>query len=148
MLTLDDSPFTTGRAKYLDTLPTRPGEARVYVRLAVDGMPEPFLAMLDTGAEFSVLAREIAEAVGLDAADGHEITMSHRGGAGSTPGRLVRTAVTVLADDGEDLIVDATVFVPVGEWPQGRSFIGYSGFLEGIRLGLDPQVNDIYFGGY
>lgn len=148
MLTLDGSDFTTGRARYLDTLPTRPGEARVYVRIAVEGMDEPILAMLDTGAEFSVLAREVAEAAGLHQADGQDITMNHRGGAGSTPGRLVRTSVTVLADDGEDLVVDATVFVPNGEWPAGRSFIGYTGFLEAVRLGLDPQANDIYFGGY
>jgi hypothetical protein len=52
----------------------------------------------------------------------------------------------MIADEGVGLDVDATVFVPDDAWPSGRNFIGYSGFLEKIRIGLDPQQNDVYFG--
>ncbi len=147
LLYLGDAEFCVGRATFHDSLPISPGRsARVYVRVAVSGMDEPFLALLDTGAEWSVLAREIAEEIGLLDADGHVITLRHKDG--STPGKLVRTTVTMLADEGTALDVDATVFIPDGEWPGSRNFIGYSGLLEKVRLGLDPQNNDVYFGGY
>ena len=146
MLQLDDAPFSSGRANYADALPHQPRGSRIYVRIAVDGMAEPFLALLDTGAEYSILAREIAQEVGLDAAEGPMMNMSYRGGV--APGKLVRTAVFMLADDGEDLRVEATVFIPDDPWPPGLNFIGYTGFLERVRLGLDPQQNTIYFGGY
>jgi Aspartyl protease len=107
-------------------------------------MEEPFLALLDTGAEYSILDREIAAEAGLEQLEGQNITMTHRDGR--TPGRLVRISMRVLADEGETLLVDATVFIPQDVWPTGRNFIGYTGFLERVRVGLDPERNDIYFG--
>lgn len=148
MLELDGAPFSVGRAVFHDDLPTswQSSSARVYVKIAVDGIGQPLLALLDTGADYSVLEREIAEEAGLTEAEGRAITIKHR--EGTTPGRLVRANVTVLADEGVGLNVDATVFIPDDGWPAGRNFIGYSGFLERIRIALDPQSNDIYFGGY
>jgi hypothetical protein len=52
--------------------------------------------------------------------------------------------LTILADDGESLEVQATVFVS-RDWPAG-TFLGYSGFLERIRFAVDPQQNDFHFG--
>ena len=145
MLRLNGNDFSSGRAAFLDSLPsTENRSARVYVRVAVPGMEETFLALLDTGAEWSVLDREIAEQLGIADLEGHSITLRHK--QGSTPGKLVRTKVTMIADEGVGLDVDATVFVPDDAWPTGRNFIGYSGFLEQIRIGLDPQRNDVYFG--
>jgi predicted aspartyl protease len=145
MLRLDGNNFSTGRARFLDSLPaTVNRSARIYVRVAIPGMEETFLALLDTGAEWSVLDREIAEQLGIADVEGPTITLRHK--EGSTPGKLVRTMVTMIADEGVGLDVDATVFVPDDPWPTGRNFIGYSGFLEKIRIGLDPQRNDVYFG--
>lgn len=107
-------------------------------------MEEPFLALLDTGAEWSVLDPEIAAEIGLADADGQEITMGHR--HGSTLGKLVRANLTMLADEGDSLEVEATVFVPTEHWPAGRNLIGYMGFLERIRIALDSQSRDVYFG--
>lgn len=146
MLCLEGSDFSSGRATFFDSLPSVENRsARIYVRVAVPGMEETFLALLDTGAEWSVLDREIAEQLGIAEVEGPTITMRHK--EGSTPGKLIRTTVTMIADEGVGLDVDATVFVPDSAWPTGRNFIGYSGFLEKIRIGLDPQRNDVYFGG-
>ena len=120
--------------------------ARVYVTVTVEGLEEPFLALLDTGAAFSVLAKEIAEEIGLSDSPGQRVTLDHKGG--KTGGRLVPTTITLVADQGEGLRVETTVFIPDDEWPEPRNFIGYGYFLERIRLGLDPQSNHIYFGGY
>ena len=145
MLHLAARDFSSGRATFLDSLPLASGRsARIYVRIAVPGMEEPFLALLDTGAEWSVIDREIAEQIGLSDADGEPITLLHKDG--STAGTLVRTVVTMIADEGSALDVDATVFVPNDGWPRGRNFLGYSCFLDRIRIGLDPQNNHIYFG--
>jgi predicted aspartyl protease len=145
MLQLGGNDFSSGRAAFLDSLPLTQGRsARVYVRVAVPGMEETFLALLDTGAEWSVLDHEIAEQVGLADAEGQAITLLHKDG--STDGKLVRTTVTMIADEGVALDVDATVFVPDNAWPSRRNFIGYCGFLEKLRIGLDPQNNHVYFG--
>lgn len=31
-------------------------------------------------------------------------------------------------------------------WPDGMSFLGYSGLLDSLRFAVDPQANDFYFG--
>lgn len=146
MLMLDGAGFSSGAAKFYDA-PSQSGTGspRIYIAVSAEGMNEPFLAMIDTGSEYSVLNPEIAEEIGLFALDGQDMTMSHR--LGSTQGKLVRTTLRVLADDGDDLSVDATVFVPTEEWPSRLNFIGYLGFLERVRLGLDPQQYQVYFGG-
>lgn len=147
MLELSGDPFSTGKAQFSDEPPPATGRsARVYVRVAVEGMDEPFLALLDTGAEWSILVREIAEEIGLTGGDGEQRTLRHADGIST--GTLVRTTLWLLADEGDDLAVEATVFVPDNNAELRRSFIGYTTFLERIRLGLDPQANHIYFGGY
>jgi Aspartyl protease len=147
MLTLGDEAFSVGRARFQDALPTQSGRSnRVYVKVSVNGMDEPFLALLDTGAEYTWLSREIAEEVGLLGADGESIVMENR--AGKTPGTLVRATLTMLADQGDALDVHATVFVPDRDGPSIGNFLGYSGLLERVRFGLDPLHNQIYFGGY
>jgi len=148
MLRLGDAGFSSGRARFVDNLLSETHHARIYVRFRVEDIAETYLALLDTGAEYSVIAPQVAQEAGLDAADGREIVMSHRSGTGNTPGKLVRASVRLCAEEGEDLIVDATVFVPSHAWPAGRNFIGYTGLLEAVRLALDPQSNDVYFGGY
>ena len=104
------------------------------------------LALLDTGAEWSVLDREIAECVGLTSADGLAIRLKHKNG--ESHGKLVKANVRLLAAEGQDLVVEATVFVPDENHDVGGTFLGYTALLEQVRLGFDPQNNQIYFGGY
>ncbi|MBM4457122.1 MAG: hypothetical protein FJ011_05055 [Chloroflexi bacterium] len=64
-------------------------------------------------------------------------------------GRLVRTNLTLLADDGEDLMVEATVFVPILRPEQTwvyPNFLGLDGLLSRIRFAVDPAENVLYFG--
>lgn len=138
-----------GRATYFDGLPAlREASSRIYVKVEFEGNDGPMmrLALLDTGAEWSVLEREIAESLGLTAAEGQEITLQHKNG--ESAGKLVKANVRLLADEGEDLVVEATVFVPDENHDIGGTFVGYTSLLEQVRLGLDPQHNQIYFGGY
>ncbi len=60
-------------------------------------------------------------------------------------GRLVRAELQLIAEVGESLAINATVFVS-RDW-QGPNFIGY-GFLERVRFAIDPgqDQNHFHFG--
>lgn len=136
-------PFSTGRARYLDH-DADLADVKVFVRIEPQGLDAPILAQLDTGAGWSVFDVEIAEALGLLNGDGEQISISTR--LGNFNGRLEESTIRILAEDGDSLDVDARVFISQ-EWP-GRTFLGYRGLLERIRIALDPQGNDFYFGNY
>lgn len=100
------------------------------------------MAQLDTGAAWSILNQEVAEAISLLNGQGEPKTISTR--LGPFTGRLERTQIQILADFGDALSVQATVFVSP-DWT-GGNFIGYSGFLERIRFAIDPRESLFYFG--
>ena len=144
MLKLNGADFTVGRSRFVDNL-FEGGEqtAKIYVKIMPEALGVPILAQLDTGAAWSIFEPEIAAAMGILDAKGVSVKLSTR--HGEIPGHLVDSvSVAILADEGEGLNVSATVFVS-REWPKGN-FIGYSGFLERIRIGLDPRDNSFHFG--
>jgi hypothetical protein len=63
-------------------------------------------------------------------------------------GSIIRLNMTLPADKGEDLTVDATAFIPDVEeyWGDFPCFIGQMGFLERIRYAVDPATDTFYFG--
>jgi hypothetical protein len=143
VLKLHGKDFTVGRSKFADRLeehaePT----AKIYVKIRLDGLDAVLLAQLDTGAAWSVLEPEIADA--LDVLNNAGPTIRYNTRDGIIPGRLIRLPLIIVADEGDSVLVDATVFVST-EWRRGN-FIGYSGLLERIRIALDPQANYFYFG--
>jgi len=144
MLTLRGEPFAGGKSRFSDELPVNPEvTAKVYVRIQAGTLLEPFLAQLDTGAAYSVLEPEIVEAIGASSDPGSPARLSVKGL--EFDGRLIKIPITLLADEGVALSVDATVFV-AANLPPGKNFLGYTGFLEAIRFAVDPQKNNFYFG--
>ena len=139
----DGSAFSTGMSLYLDADPgpSHPSAtSRIHVRVEFDGAS--VLALLDTGAAWSVLNAELARELGLFERDGESATISSR--LGNINGKLVRASTTLVADKGDSIEVDSTVFVS-SDWPEGN-FIGYSGLLERIRFAIDPGSNSFSFG--
>lgn len=55
-----------------------------------------------------------------------------------------RLPVTLVADDGESLEVEAPFFVSP-DW-RGGTFLGYTGLLDRLRIALDSPANFFYFG--
>jgi hypothetical protein len=49
-----------------------------------------------------------------------------------------------MADEGESTEVEATFFVSK-DWI-GPTFLGYSGFLDRIRIAIDPSSDSVFFG--
>lgn len=64
---------------------------------------------------------------------------------GLMEGQLVRIPFILQADEGESLRFDGTFFVSE-DWPDGMTFLGYSGLLDSVRFAVDPQANHFYFG--
>jgi len=134
----------TGWSTYYDGLPGSSGdEARIYVRLRVGEGRSEFLAMVDTAAPWCILepglglaAEQQLESLPDIAAIGTRL--------GRFTGRLYRGSATVLAEEGEALTVDTTFFLSQ-DWT-GGNFVGYQGFLERFRFGVDPSLNRFLFG--
>ncbi len=131
-------------ASFYDTAPgasTR--DPRIYLQVEIgDGQVE-VLAMVDTAAPWCIVGPSLARALKADLEElPEEAILSSR--LGRFSGRLYRGTITILAEEGVDLSVDATFFLSP-EWPVGN-FVGYQGFLERFRFAVDPGRNRFYFG--
>jgi hypothetical protein len=127
-------PWSTGSAQVFLDQPRPTGTMPVAVRCRFGSQPEE-LAMLDTGAHWTLLGPEHMELLRDELGEGLEaIRMSTR--LGEFPGTLHRLPIRLLADQGTDIMVDATCLA-LEQWP-GPSILGFSGFLERVRFALEP----------
>ena len=143
MLVLNGDGFTSGLARFYDQHPrfTEP-TAKVYVKVTVAGYAVPVLAQVDTGAAYSTLETQVAEGLGLLDLRGHPTRISTR--LGAIGGQLVSLPLTLIADVGESLDLEATFFIS-RDWT-GATFLGYTGLLDRLRLALDSPANLFHFG--
>ena len=145
MLKLNGQDSTTGSARFLDEGEDfRESTPKVYVRIEFPGLESwsSTLAQLDTGSAWSVLKRDLAEALGV--LDGFGESVKMRTATGTLQGRLERVPLILVADEGASLTLQATFFVS-RQW-YGGTFLGYSGLLDRLRIGLDSPANQFYFG--
>src|SRR6266496_1905582 len=113
----DGAVFTTGRSLYSDRAPgSEEPTAKIFVKIGIEALPGPIVAQLDTGAAWSMLDAEVAGAMDLLGRGGEQAPISTR--LGRVVGRLERTDLEILADDGDSLTVQATVWVSP-EWHGG-----------------------------
>ena len=101
------------------------------------------LAMVDTGAPWCIFEPSIGRDIQdrLSALSGTSVLDTR---LGRFEGRLYLGSVTLLADEGEDLDVETTIFL-CPDWP-GGNFVGYQGFLDRFCSGLNPNRNKFFFG--
>ena len=111
------------------------------MKCRIGSLEETYLALLDTGAEWSVIGGETAKI--LEDEDELDLptesfNMSTR--LGRIYGSIHRLNISLLAKQnyGHDLTVESSVFVSE-EWV-GPIVLGFRGFLEKIRFALDPGV--------
>jgi len=109
------------------------------------------MAILDTGAPYSICEREVVEALGFDPTAAIEATTITTWG-GKVKGHIHRATLSLMADEGESLLLDAPVFVPDFEdetqsfYPGfPPSFLGLIGSLQSIRFAIDPSSETFYF---
>lgn len=140
----DGSPFATGRVSYLDADPHgQHRQSAIYLPVVLPFAQDiSVYALLDTGSPFCVFDSALMAAAGIDFDAGEPVALSTR--VERIDGRLQRLALLIAAEAGEALSVDASVFV-TRDWRHGH-FLGYGGFLERLRVAVDPLTNTCYFG--
>jgi len=138
--------FATGAIRY-QYQPATLGEAtnRIFLRVEIAGYP--IEAVVDTGAPYVILAPTVARIIELNSASAiARERMLIRGMR--LDGNIYRFNMKLLATFGNDLDVQATIFVPDSEeyWGNFPSFIGFGGLLERVRFAIDPSTDMFYFG--
>ena len=150
MLYFDDGkPFATGSIPYTYR-PIREEEAspRIIVNVLIGDLQ--ISAYVDTGGVFLLCAPEVALHLGLEARNGIPTPRLLSRGAWLS-GVLYRVSLTLPADQGIALTIDATAFVPEQaphqEWADDfPCILGMSGCLERLRFAIDPVRDTFYFG--
>lgn len=135
--------FVSSRTPYLDTFIGFPG-SRIYIPVKFESLPKT-MALVDTGAPWCILSREEATVLDPEYKENalNEVNLGIRGF--ETQGVLVRWHVTIFAEEGFDLTIDGTIFVPDHDLDI-PNFIGLDGLLSRIRFAVDPQENYFFFG--
>lgn len=138
--------FATGAIGY-DYRPATKTETTNRILLPIEIQGARTLAILDTGAPYVICAPDVASDAGVDRAAALKSEIMLIRGM-RLEGALFRLNVRLVARVGDNLDVDATVFVPYSEylWGNFPSFIGLAGFLERIRFAIDPNTDTFYFG--
>ena len=137
----DGIAFTTARAQYLDRAPAAAEQTqKIIVKITGEPLGGVVFAQLDTGAAWSVLDAEVAEAMSLLGGSGEPARISTR--QGSFDGWLERTSLQILADDGESLTVEA----PFGCLPSGEegtswgTVVSWNGFGSPLIRATTPSI--------
>jgi hypothetical protein len=143
----DGRPFVTGSQANVFYAPT-PAEpkARLVLRVTIEGLATQ--AMVDTGGLYLFCMPSIVRALHLDAAQALGAqTILFRDER--VRGTLHRLTLTLLAEDGEDMQLDVTAFVPDASYesvPELPSILGLHSCLERVRFAFDPATDTFYFG--
>jgi len=149
MLRFDnDEPFSTGMATYLYR-PATAEETSPRILLQIQVGEQLISAFVDTGSPYFLCDPEVASTLGLSPEDalGSETIRFRKE---RLNGKIHRFPVIFLAEAGENLPVEATMFVPDltndQVWGDFPSIIGLSGCLERLRFAVDPSNDRFYFG--
>lgn len=131
--------WSSGCAPFFVGWKSGPWRLPLAVRCRLGASVFHYLALLDTGAEWSVISEDTAAIIpeGLGAPT-ETFSMSTR--LGKISGALHRVEINLVAESGcgRDLSVESSVFVSE-QW-DGPIVLGYRGFLERIRFAFDPGV--------
>ena len=121
----------------------------IAVQCRIGSLESTDLALLDTGAEWSVIGGDLVEIL-KDELNSPTDSFSISTRMGTIRGALHRIQISLLAEQncGKDLTVESSVLISQ-DW-KGPVVLGYRGFLERIRFALDPGVSPdeqrFYFG--
>lgn len=143
----DGEPFATGSQPYVFR-PAITSDASNRILIEVEIQGRKTLAMLDTGAPYLICNPDMAKRLGLDSTAAiDDIGMQIRGRW--IQGKIHRLDLTIRAEHGDELIIDATAFVPSDtedSWPGLPSVAGLEGCLDRIRFAFDTSDDTFYFG--
>jgi hypothetical protein len=142
----DGARFATGVAPYFVGGPGEREAGRLVIEVSIEGLRTT--AAVDTGGFYFVCRPELAEGLEPFLTDPLFVGKLEIRGT-EYDGDLYRLTVELVAEEGEGLLVDATVFLPKlkphQEWKL-PSFMGFQGMLDRIRFAVDPEQSLFSFG--
>ncbi len=143
-LTLPDGErFATGSVAYqYRPATTHETTPRIILTVEIDGILTE--AMVDTGGVYLFCNPHIARCLSLAPTEAMSGIQSILFRGVFVHGRLYRLALTLLADEGENLTMQVTAFVPELEedesWGDLPCILGLYGCLERTRFAVDPDA--------
>lgn len=130
----------TGSAEY-SAHKIRGWKIDIGVRCKIEDWTQEYIALLDTGSTYCMIGGQPATAL-KDRFFDLSVPTVIRAHEGLIEGGLCSVDITLLAEVGENLTVSgAQVFIPRDpeDWT-GPLVLGYQGFLDRIKIALDPGV--------
>ncbi len=121
-------------------------KSRLILQVAIEDIATE--AMVDTGGLYLFCMPSVARRLGLD--QGSSLgtqTLIFR--ADRVQGTLHRLTLTLFAEEGEDVMIETTAFVPDANYedtPELPSILGLQGCLDRLRFAFDPVSETFYFG--
>jgi hypothetical protein len=116
--------------------------------VAIDGVVTH--AMVDTGGIYLVCHPRLATHLRLEPAEAISGLQALLFRGAVVQGRLYRLTLTLLAQEGDDVVIQATTFVPEPQeeesWGDLPSILGFYGCLERLRFAVDPRTETFFFG--
>ena len=149
-LTLPDGErFATGSVTYqYRPATTHETTPRIILAVEIDGIITE--AVVDTGGVYLFCNPHIARRLPLAPTEAMSGIQSILFRGVFVHGRLYRLTLTLLADAGDNLTMQATAFVPEPEededWGDMPCILGFYGCLERTRFAVDPDAERFYFG--
>ncbi len=142
--------FAVGAVVFSDRYTGEAGQNRIVFEVAPQTRADFSAEMIiDTGGPWCILNPKLHHAWGLISETNHEPLTSLWIRGEKWFGHLTRADIVLQADFGENLLVEATFFIPrlqpdeIWNYP---NFLGLDGFLNRIRYAVDPSENVFYFG--
>ena len=143
----DGRPFATSWQTDVYYEPTsEEDKSRLILRVAIEDIVTE--AMVDTGGLYLFCTPRVARQLDLDeSASLGAQTLIFRGDR--VQGALHRLTLTIFAEEGEDVVIETTAFVPDAHYenvPELPSILGLQGCLDRLRFAFDPLTDIFYFG--
>jgi hypothetical protein len=119
---------------------------RIIIPIEIEGFSTS--AFIDTASPYVVCSPEVAEVLAIDPLSAIEkITYNIRGNR--VRGGLHRLSITLLAQKGNPLFIESSVFVPHDidrdVWDNYPTVIGLITFLDSLRFAIDSFEQKFYF---
>ncbi|MCI5223511.1 MAG: hypothetical protein D3924_12785 [Candidatus Electrothrix sp. AR4] len=129
--------WSSGSTPLLTDITNNGRKQIISVKCSFGNNPQKHYALFDTGAEWTVVPKSIVD----DAPDiffSLEIPISLTSRFGKHNGVQHDCDLCILADSGEDLIVESGVLV-IPDWP-GPVVLGFKHLLNKVRWACDPTI--------
>lgn len=147
LLRADGEPFATGAVNYLFRPATEQEHSlRITIDIRIRDFQSP--AFIDTGGIYLICPPEVADVLDLQPQDvlfRERILLRGL----SIGGSVYRLPLTLIADRGNSMLIEATAFVPDNEhldWDDFPCILGMEGCLERLCFAVDPMNEIFYFG--